>query len=375
MGFLGPSLRREKVRERRGTRVAVALAVSLVVNAVAVWLLVLSGAFGIPRSEIDPARVALAPISGVDWDANRAISGERAPAVQAPRPTPPKQEPKGTVVELPPQRSAEADEAPRDARFLAERNQKVEKETFSRFAGEYPRLAPAPQPGAEGPDAADGDGGERGKRAESGEGDRAGAEVEGVEGPVGERLALAPGPSAERGWGARGEGGRRAPGKLTPDLSLGPGARARILAGPNMDGYGMGLETGDATHLSAAHFKYATFFNQLRNDIGREWIPRVRDAARARDPDGTMIFYKDRTVVLGITLDLDGKVTDLSVIESSNLSFFDRVALASVEAAQPFPNPPRGLFGSEEVTRVPFLFTLTASERRPAIRWMFDGGR
>jgi hypothetical protein len=66
-----------------------------------------------------------------------------------------------------------------------------------------------------------------------------------------------------------------------------------------MDGVGEGLEQGDATWLQSREFKYATFMNRMRREIGQQWIPRVRDAQHQRDPDGSLFFYKERTVVLG----------------------------------------------------------------------------
>jgi TonB family protein len=107
----------------------------------------------------------------------------------------------------------------------------------------------------------------------------------------------------------------------------------------------------------------------MRNEIGQQWIPRVRDAQRERDPDGALFFYKERTVVLGLTLDTDGNIRDLSVLQSSSVDFFDRVAVASVRAAQPFPNPPPGMFRSEPEVRIPFSFTMYPGNGRAALFW------
>jgi TonB family protein len=136
-----------------------------------------------------------------------------------------------------------------------------------------------------------------------------------------------------------------------------------------MDGVGVGLEQGDATWLQAREFKYATFMNRMRNEIGQQWIPRVRDAQRQRDPDGSLFFYKERTVVLGLTLDTNGNVRDLSVLQSSSVDFFDRVAVSSVQAAQPFPNPPAGMFHSEHEVRIPFSFTMYPGDGHAALFW------
>jgi TonB family protein len=358
MAYLGPSLRRTVVRERPARRLALALALSLALNALVGWMLVLAGAFRIPTPPAQ-SRVALAPIGAKDWAANRAIRGDDAP----PRPSrAPDETAKGPVVALPPRdEAAPPEDEPRDARHSAERNQNVEKETVSRDAGNYPKLAAKPQVALPGRKAA-GESGERESAKPGAKGDR------------GDRLALAPAPFGERTPGEGGEGGRRARGKLAPDLSLGEETAAKVLAGPNMDGYREGLEEGEETHLNTSTFKFATYVNQMRDEIGQEWVPRVRAAARARDPDASMFFYRDRTVALGITLDSDGRVKDLSVLETSNVDFFDRVALDSVQAAQPFPNPPRALFGEGGEARLAFTFTLYSGDSRPRLRW-FRGGQ
>jgi TonB family protein len=125
-----------------------------------------------------------------------------------------------------------------------------------------------------------------------------------------------------------------------------------------MDGVGEGLEEGDETWLNSREFKYATYINRMRQGIGQHWYPRVREAVRERDPDGSVFLYKERTVVLGLTIDTEGNVKDLSVMRSSSMDFFDRVAVASVQAAQPFPNPPPGMFRHGPEVQIPFFFTM-----------------
>lgn len=351
MAYLGPSLRRAKLKERPGRRAAAALAASVALNALALWALAARGVLVPPHRGGDPARVALAPLSRSAWEANRAV------APRPPAEAPPQEDASGKVVELSPEQEA-AKTPPANARFLSDRNTQVEKETVSRHAGVYPRPARKPEPPQEPGRAAAGGGAAR-------------SPAPGREGREGERLA-AQRPSGELRvpeLGEGGEGGARPPGQGAPDLSVSREALARIAGGPSMDGVGEGLEEGEETWLRSREFRYATFMNQMRREIGEEWYPRVREAQHDRDPDGSMFFYKERTVVLGLTIDTDGNVKDLSVMQSSTIDFFDRVAVTSVRAAQPFPNPPRGMFHSGEEVRIPFAFTLYPGSRRGAVLW------
>jgi protein TonB len=107
----------------------------------------------------------------------------------------------------------------------------------------------------------------------------------------------------------------------------------------------------------------------MKSDIAQQWFPRVRDAQRQRDPDGSLFFYKERTVVLDLVIDTSGNVKDLSVHQSSNVDFFDRLAVSSVRAAQPFPNPPLGMFHDDAQVRIPFAFTMYPGDRRASLFW------
>jgi len=355
MAYLGPSLKREKRKERPARRAGAALVASLALNAVLLWVLALAGAFHLP-GKAESARVALAPMSAVQWETNRAVA--QPPSA----PTPPAEETaQGRVVELSPKQQA-SEKPPANAKFLSDRNTRVEKETVSRHAGNYPRPAPRPEAGSDRAAAAGaprpGDGGEKDA-------------VTGREGARGERVATArpKGDLRLPELGEGGEGGRRGRGEHGPDLSVPPEALARIAGGPSMDGTHEGLEEGEETWLQAREFKYATYINRMRQGIGQQWYPRVRDAVRQRDPDGSIYLYKERTVVLGLTIDTDGKVKDLSVMQSSSIDFFDRVAVASVRAAQPFPNPPRGMFHAEGEVRIPFFFTMYPNDGHASLFW------
>src|SRR5512145_722879 len=116
MAYLGLSLRREKRKERPFPRAGAALVASLAVNALALWALAAAGAFALSRAKVDPARVALAPMSAAQWDANRAVTPPRA----APAPPAVEERSSGRVVELSPQQQA-SETPPRDAKFLSDR--------------------------------------------------------------------------------------------------------------------------------------------------------------------------------------------------------------------------------------------------------------
>ena len=146
-------------------------------------------------------------------------------------------------------------------------------------------------------------------------------------------------------------------------------AGVRLYAGgPSMDGF-RDAEEGDETWLSSREFRFATFLNEMRRAIGETWYPSVEAAIRERDPEGKNVFYRERTVVLYLTLGPTGEVRRLTVAESSDVPFVDEVAVAAVRKAQPFANPPSAMFGPDGVARVPFAFTIFPAQRGGVVRW------
>ena len=154
MTHLGPSLRRAKVRERPGRRLAVAALASILLNALLLLVLARAGAFTMPK---ESARVTLAPLSSKQWAANRAIGPGAAlparPPAAAPKPAapaapPPEASHHGQVVDVAPSQDSTP---PKNSRFLSDRDNTVAKETRSRYARPgYERTLPVPQaPGAQ----------------------------------------------------------------------------------------------------------------------------------------------------------------------------------------------------------------------------------
>jgi TonB family protein len=366
MTHLGPTLRRAKIRERPGRRVAVALVASLALNAALFLLLVRAGAFqlSMPR---DAARVALAPVSAAQWAANRAVrpKGEERKPTQpfaTPRPPPdPEREAKGQVADVAPSKDRTP---PRNARFLAEQDSSVEKETRSRHAkAGYERTLPVPSaPGAQTAPPPGQDGradrpvpgleGERAVAGTAGATKVARAPTEEGDLPAGRAAAKGSVPAPAPG---SGEGGERSAGAPSENPLIAPGTLARVAGGPAPD-HLEGIEEGEGTFLNAREWKYATYFNRIKQAVAATWDPLT--PLDARDPDRTMFGHKDRFTLLGVTLDDSGHLKSLVVEQTSGVEFLDRAALTAFRSAQPFMNPPRGIVDGNGEIKFSFGFFL-----------------
>jgi TonB family protein len=370
----------------------VAFALALLLHGAFVGLLVLLSyvQLNLPAPKPPPrppSAVALRPLSAEQWAKNRQPSSSS----QATRPPEekkkkPEKRPEGQVVDVAPGNEQEAP----DAKYLAERDNKVEKETrareqtpFYRNAmpqrtarkssegeGESTEAAPhlagngglgaderplqqgAQKPAFEIPDVrpkqeialktdpdSPGPGMEVANRPES----RA------VEGNS-KRLRLQPGTDTGE-EGSQGHLGSPGTTRLMPSQAV---LDEIVGAAPN--DHLRDMEEGDGTFLNTREWKYASFFNRVKQSVGMHWEPGT--VMGRRDPSGSIYGGRDRYTLLNVTLDERGHLAEVRIEKSCGLDFLDLEAIESFRRAQPFPNPPPGLLEEDSKVRFSFGFFL-----------------
>ncbi len=397
MAFLGPSLRRVKVPDRPVRRGLVAGLISLGVNAGIVLGLAAAGAFDAP-APMKQEKVELAQVTVRDWERNRTI---RDPAAVAPAPVPPQEKPPAPPPPPPPPEPGKpgpvVDTGPANdrvsdaARYASERNNRVEKETRSRWqgTGNFKNRAPAPIVG----DTDRRRGGERGSDDESrearegqrGTNEKGGKPLpESRPAPAEDRLALhdpampRAGVSPPSRPGAEGDatGIPGLPGdpqdarRKSGDARLDPSFQdmERITAGPSFDALDPEIEEGDATALNTKSYRFATFINRFKQDVADHWAPAARFAISARDPEGATFGRNDRITALRIVLDRTGALKNVEVAEPSGLEFLDRVAVKAIRDAAPFYNLPAGLLDANGEYSFVATFTIEGFRSIPVRR-------
>ena len=105
------------------------------------------------------------------------------------------------------------------------------------------------------------------------------------------------------------------------------------------------VDEGDANQLNSRRWKYASFFNRVRDQVSQHWHPEVVHAAR--DPDGSRYGIKSRVTRLLIRLNPDGTLNKIKVDQASGVDFLDEEAIRAVRAAHPFSNPPAQLVDAD----------------------------
>ena len=398
MNHLGPSLRRRRHRSWTGWRLLAGVVLSLSINALILWLVEIDWTKLKSLPAEGPRSVALAPLSQDSWAANRQVTdGSRPapapqkrsppvpPSAQAQAPAVPPQQLPGQVVDVAPSKNAQP---PKESRFLAESNNTVEKESISRFTKlDYGKAAPTPSQNQVKEQAPRASGEQASKESPSGAaaGDTRKAGARGTlpdtaPKPSPDRLAMAvspdgridakerpkdPGadrrktPVEELGEGGEGGEGAARPGPSGGKPILTPSAAFydRLTAAPAPD-HVEGVDVGDATFLNTREWKFAGFFNRVKQTVAENWNPM--GAASVRDPTGSRYFQKDRTTILAITLNPQGGVTAIKVARTSGLDFLDQTAIEAFERAQPFVNPPSGLADAHGDIRFTFGFHVSS---------------
>jgi TonB family protein len=378
----------------------VALVLALVAHVAFVGLLLLLSHLqvnlpgGDKRLTRPPSAVAMRPLTADQWAKNRGQSTpSKTQVTERPRAQEKKEEkkdekkPDGQVVDV---AKGNEQKAP-DAKYLAEHDNKVDKETKAReqtpfYRNAMPqRTAPQSREGAgreqiEQPKMAGNNGIGQDDRPMSPQDHKPSFEIPDAhrkqeiamktdpdsQGPGkqvqnrnesdevkgnSKRLNIQQGSGAGELEGSSGRVGSPGLATLMPSQAV---MDKIIGAAPN--DHLQDAEEGEGTFLNTREWKYASFFNRVKQNVGMHWDPNVQ--LRRRDPTGAIYSGKDRYTLLNVTLDQKGMVQDIRVEKSSGLEFLDMEAIASFQRAQPFPNPPAGLLDSDATVRFSFGFFL-----------------
>lgn len=164
-----------------------------------------------------------------------------------------------------------------------------------------------------------------------------------------DRLRLQPGTTEGEELASAGKAGAGGAMSLVPSTAV-----LDKLSGAAPNDHLDGVEEGDGTFLNTREWKYASFFNRVKQSVGMNWD--AQGQLIRRDPTGSIYGGRDRYTVVNVTLNERGLVRDIYVEKSCGLDFLDLEAIQSFERAQPFPNPPPGLLTDDQSVRFTFGF-------------------
>jgi len=376
-----------------------ALALALLGHLAFVGLLLVLSLFHYgngPEKPLQTRPVSLRPVSADQWARNRGPTSDRMAQNQrqAARPQPPEEKkpkkeklPNGQVVDVAPGNDQEAP----DAKYLAEHNNRVQKETRAReqtpfYRNAMPQRTTSQPHEGSGSDAVDkpqlaGNNGlgnddrplrdavkkqqptfevpDQKRRQEiavredskgpgaSVSNQKEAPEVRGNS----SRLKIQPGDTGGDEEGSTGKKGAPGVPNLMPSASV-----LDKITGAAPNDHLSDVDEGQGTFLNTKEWKFSSFFNRVKQSVGMHWDPGSQ--LRQRDPTGNIYGGKDRYTIVSVALNERGMVKEIYVEKSCGLDFLDLEAIKSFERAQPFPNPPPGLLDGDSTIRFSFGFFL-----------------
>jgi hypothetical protein len=178
-----------------------------------------------------------------------------------------------------------------------------------------------------------------------------GRPTEGTADDMGERL------DSELPQGDEGEG-LREPGAhaLRPDPRRTAEAMRKTFGGAGTSDALDGVEEGTQNILNSERFRFASFFNRMRDQVEQHWDPnRAMDRA---DPTGQTYGARTRTTVLRLRLTPKGAVQKIIVLHESGVTELDKEAIRAIHQGAPFVNPPAEMIDASGAIELDCAFAL-----------------
>ncbi len=112
-------------------------------------------------------------------------------------------------------------------------------------------------------------------------------------------------------------------------------------------------KVGVHTYLNVLRYPDVEYFVRLKRIFKMTWNPV---AALQQDMQGTSVSKGNVSVVLAVTVDKMGSLSELFVLRSSGLGHYDNEALRTIRASSPFSAPPDKFLEKDGVLRMSWTF-------------------
>ncbi len=156
--------------------------------------------------------------------------------------------------------------------------------------------------------------------------------------------------------------------KLKPTFDLSPnkdrmGAK-KIAKNSRTPDHIKDVKTGIQTLLSTREFVYYAYYQRIRSKIRQQWEPIIRAKVQKVYSSGRSIASsRDRITQVVIILNKTGNLINVQVIGESGIRDLDDAAIDAFRAAEPFPNPPKGIVEADGKIRIRWDFVLEAKSQ------------
>lgn len=126
------------------------------------------------------------------------------------------------------------------------------------------------------------------------------------------------------------------------------------------DDYLKDVDPGLQTLLNTREFKYHSYYSRIRRQLEFHWEGQVRSQLTKyfktnRRPAS---LNEDKITTVILELNSAGLLVKLNLMTSSGLQELDSAAIEALRAAAPFPNPPQGLIEEDGTVKIRWDFVL-----------------
>jgi protein TonB len=121
------------------------------------------------------------------------------------------------------------------------------------------------------------------------------------------------------------------------------------------------IKSADKTLLNTKEFVFYSYYQRIRKQIRQQWEPNIKGKIERLFLQGRQIAsVKDHMTQVVIILDQFGNLTGVQLLNESGLKDLDKSAIEAFKAAEPFPNPPKGIIDADGKIRIRWDFILEA---------------
>jgi len=146
---------------------------------------------------------------------------------------------------------------------------------------------------------------------------------------------------------------------LLPEHQVSENEREWATPGLRPQDYVRGLPESDQTALNTREYVFYGYFQRIREQLDRAWIPILREKLLTYHRTGRHLASdRDHTTRLVVVLNAQGEITRVQVIGESGVRDLDDAAVSAFNRAGPFPNPPKGIIDINHEIKIPWDFIL-----------------
>lgn len=121
------------------------------------------------------------------------------------------------------------------------------------------------------------------------------------------------------------------------------------------------VEPGLETLLNTQEFVYYSYYSRIKTQLRQFWEPKIKEKMRELFRKGRRIaFVENKITKVVITLDKEGTLIRVQVLNKSGVEDLDDVAIEAFKSAAPFPNPPKGIVDKDGTIKIKWSFVLEA---------------